>query len=300
MTAKHAEYEVLCALAASGQLTGSELAELYAHSQTCPSCNDRLLEIAQVSAQLFCAHAMSQPRSQMPNDMLDRFIARANNEGIPLTPRAASVGFTRPALTAAFLLALLLLSATFHLGFLAKSPDETMRPNSATISSSIRDKSKAPLEVKSHIASANAQAPRTFRGPKARGRRQSSGPDSATPEQSPFDLTVYSQNLAMFHRPFFVTAKLDHRIQWAPARYATPKFQFPGPSEFAKNEPPRLFAEYEHRTFAPFSPQEKLAPGSPDPQVIRLDFNPNAYRTLLNPDFKKNLPSFQFTPNASE
>jgi hypothetical protein len=104
----------------------------------------------------------------------------------------------------------------------------------------------------------------------------------------------------MFHRPFFVTARLGQNIQWAPARYGTPRFHFAQPLELANDDPPRLLAEYEHRAFAPWSAQDSLAPGPADAQVLRRDFDPSAYRTLLNPDLKKNLPAFQFKPNAPQ
>jgi hypothetical protein len=99
----------------------------------------------------------------------------------------------------------------------------------------------------------------------------------------------------MFH-PIVVNAKLNDNIQWNPAQYGMPRFRFVEPSELIKGDPPRLLAEYEHQAFAPWRHQRIIAPGSAEMQVLRHDFEPNAYSTLLNPDFKKNLPSFQFMP----
>lgn len=59
MTMNHAHFEMLCALAASRQLTSAELAEFHEHSERCSSCRDRLAEMTQLGAWLFCAHAVS-------------------------------------------------------------------------------------------------------------------------------------------------------------------------------------------------------------------------------------------------
>jgi hypothetical protein len=300
MMADHTQFEVLCALAASGQLTSSELAELHAHSQNCSSCSERVLEMTQISAQLFCAHAVNQPSVRMPKEMLERFIARANNEGIPLGPRAATAVFTRPALATAFLLALLLVIATLHFGFLAKSGVDAARSKTATVVSPIDDESKSPAGLASHVAPYRAQAPRISNGPKVIDRPRPSRVASTALEPGQFDLTAYSRKLEILHRPFFAAARPSRNNHWSPAPYGTPKFQFAGPSEFAKNDPPRLFAVYERRTFAPWTPQEMLDSGPPDLRVTRLDFDPMAYANLLNLDFKRNLPTFQFTPMAPQ
>jgi hypothetical protein len=312
MTVNHSHFEVLCALAASGQLTSSELAELHEHAEVCPSCSDRLVEMTQVSAELFCVRILNQPRIRMPNGMVERFIARANSEGVPLNPRAASVGFSGPAVTAAFLLALLLISAILHFASLRRSNDETTRGNAASDSAPINEERQASSAAPRNVTPDETQTSRIPRRQNASGfgpgtllsvsRSSAHGRlsrvDSAGLEQSQFDLTVYSRSLAMFHRPFFVTAKLGQDIQWAPARFGKPRFPFAQHSEFAKDDPPRLLAEYEHRAFAPWGAQDSLAFGPADVQVLRRDFDPNAYRTVLNPDFKRNLPAFQFTSIA--
>ena len=311
MTADHAHFDVMCALAASGQLTNSELAELHEHSEGCSSCCDRLVEMKHVSAELFCAHALSQPGFRMPKDIVERFIARANSEGVPLHLRATGVGLKQLVSTAAFVLALLLVSATLYFGTLWESADETARGNTASVSTSINDKTETSLEAPRNVASDNTRANRAASHQKASGiargyttlvsrasgHRRPSQDDSSGLEESQFDLAVYSRNLAMSHRPFNVATKLDQNIQWAPAQKGLPRFHFSEPLGFAKDEPPRLLAEYEHRTFAPWSSQDSLAFSPPYVQVLRRDFDPNAYRTLLKLDFKKNLPAFQFAPN---
>jgi hypothetical protein len=312
MTVNHSHFEVLCALAASGQLTSSELAELHEHSGGCSFCSDRLDEMTQVSAGLFCARILNRSSIRMPNGMVERFIARAKSEGVPLNPRAASVGFSGPAAPAAFLLALLLISAILHFGSLRRSADETVRDNTASVSTPLSDKREAspaapkniaPDEMRAGRIAGRQKASGNGRGISSSGSRASadaraSRVDSAGLEQGQFDLTAYSRSFAIFYRPFFVTAELGQSIRWAPARYGPPIFQFTQPSEFANDDPPRLLAEYEHRAFAPWSAQGSLSLDPADVQVLRRDFDPNAYRKALNPNFKRNLPAFQFTQNA--
>jgi hypothetical protein len=95
----------------------------------------------------------------------------------------------------------------------------------------------------------------------------------------------------MFHRPFVTTAKLSQNIQLPSSRYGTPRFRFAQPSEFANDDPPWLLAEYERRAFAPWSAHDSRGFGPADVQVLHRDFDPNAYKTVLN-------PAFQFTPNT--
>jgi hypothetical protein len=314
MTVNHAHFEVLCALAASGQLTNTELTELREHSERCSACSSRLVEMTQLSAQLFCAHALNQPGIRMPENMLGRFIARANCEGVPLSPHAASAGASGPGLTAALLLALLLASATLHFRLPTKSGDEMGRGDVASASRSLSDEggawqgapgNAAPDEARASRTPSRQKATHNGRGtslPVARniGQGRLSGIDSTGPGQSQFDLAVYSRNLTMFSRPFLVTTKYDRIIAWSSARYGAPKLDFAQPPEFAKDDPPRLFAEYEDRTFAPWSPQNHFAPAPPDAQTLRRDFDPDAYGTLLSPDLKGRPPAFQFTRESSQ
>jgi len=314
MTPNHPHFEVLCALAASGQLNRAELAELHEHCEGCSSCSGRLVEMTQAGAELFCTYLVNQPGIRMPKGMLERFIARAKSEGVPLKPRTESIGFTGPAWTAAFLLALLLVSTTLHFGFPTGSTEETTQGNTASVPTSIGDKGEGAPGALGNIVPDETRASRNVsrRKTSANGRKiplavsRSSGhgplsrvaPDGL--EQGQFDLTEYSRNLAFSHRPFFGTAQLDQDLQRAPARNGTPRFHLAAPLEFAEEDPLSLLAEYENRTVAPWSPQGSLASGPADAQALRRDFDPIAYRTLLNPDFKKNLPVFQFSPNARQ
>lgn len=248
----------------------------------------------------------------MPKDTLQRFIARANSEGIPLNTRTTGVGFSGLGLTAALLLALLLISATPNFGSYSKTANETGEGDAASIARSLGDnvggspeapKNVRPIEARAGRTASRQKASRNGRGAPFLVSRVSdhgrpSRVYSAGSEQNQLDLRAYSQNLAMVNHPNFVIGKLEQNIQWPPDRYGTPRFHFAEFEEFAKPDQPRLLAEYDHRTFAPWSLQDSFASGHAEAQVHRRDFDPNVYRTLLNAGYTKNPPAFQFTPNA--
>lgn len=305
MTEDHANFEVLCALAASGQLTSTELAELHEHCERCLACRRRLAEMAQLSAQLFCALAQKQPEIRMPENMLERFITRANSEGVALSPRAASVVISGPGLTFALVLALLLVAATLHLGLIAKSPGEAGPADVARVSRSVGEKGSSSLTAPGNAASKETRASRTHSEQNAgRNRRVGSLPvsrvagagrqiqvDSASAEHNQFDMATYVRNFMTSPRPFPAAVELDQIFQWPPPRYRVPKLDIAEPSDFAKDDPPRLFAEYERRT---------VAPAPPDAQNLRRDFDPDAFGALLSSDLKGRPPAFQFTRESSQ
>src|SRR5271168_4243668 len=93
MTSNHNYLEFLCALAAGVELTGTELAELRAHSLECASCRNRILEMTQINACLLLSHAFNHRNGHLPEGMRERFVARAIKEGVPLTsPSAVGLG----------------------------------------------------------------------------------------------------------------------------------------------------------------------------------------------------------------
>lgn len=81
----HEQYEELCALAASGQASQDELADLRSHLESCPSCRSATYDFTQISAQALSQLAARHLRCQIPTGMTQRFVARARSEGIELT-----------------------------------------------------------------------------------------------------------------------------------------------------------------------------------------------------------------------
>jgi hypothetical protein len=81
----HEQYEEICALAASGQASEVELADLRSHLENCPSCRSATYDFTQISAQGLSQLAARHLRCQIPSGMTQRFVARARSEGIELT-----------------------------------------------------------------------------------------------------------------------------------------------------------------------------------------------------------------------
>jgi hypothetical protein len=84
----HEHYEELCALAATGQASESELQDLRSHLETCPSCRSIAYDFTQLSVQALSELAVKRLRSQVPAGMAQRFIARAHSEGIEISDEA--------------------------------------------------------------------------------------------------------------------------------------------------------------------------------------------------------------------
>jgi hypothetical protein len=103
----------------------------------------------------------------------------------------------------------------------------------------------------------------------------------------------------MFSRSFLGMAKPNDTVQWSPAQHVLPKLDFAGPLDLIKDDPPRLLAECEHRTFALWSPQGNFGSGVLDAQGLRRDFDQDTFRTLLNHDFRENIPALQFTQKTT-
>lgn len=80
----HEHYEELCALAASGQTSEADLADLNAHLEGCSSCRSLADDFTQLSAQGLSMLAAKNSQCQIPSGMTQRFVARARSEGIEI------------------------------------------------------------------------------------------------------------------------------------------------------------------------------------------------------------------------
>jgi len=81
----HEHFEELCALAASGQASQPDLADLKAHLETCPSCRSFTDDVMQLSAQSLSMLAAKRSQCEIPSGMTQRFVARARTEGIAMS-----------------------------------------------------------------------------------------------------------------------------------------------------------------------------------------------------------------------
>jgi hypothetical protein len=116
MTVDHGDFEVGCALAASGLLTRTELAELSDHAAHCVFCHDRLVEFRRAGMQLLLVPGLKNSSERLPKGMRQRFVARAIREGIPLRSPSQGVRFSALGSVTILLVALLLVVATLNNG----------------------------------------------------------------------------------------------------------------------------------------------------------------------------------------
>ena len=116
MTVDHGDFEVGCALAASGLLTRTEVAELSEHAAHCVLCHDRLVEFRRAGIQLFLVQGLKDSGERLPKGIRQRFVARAISEGIPLRSPSRGVRFSALGSVTVLLVALLLTVATLNNG----------------------------------------------------------------------------------------------------------------------------------------------------------------------------------------
>jgi hypothetical protein len=84
----HELYEVLCTLAATGQLAASEKADFDEHCLNCRACRDQFQDLISIGVRLQVDEAIHATSVSMPAGSLERFRTRAIREGI--APRSAA------------------------------------------------------------------------------------------------------------------------------------------------------------------------------------------------------------------
>jgi hypothetical protein len=81
---QHEKFELLCTLAAIGQIRDADLWELKRHIDECIDCQRRIYDFAQISAQALPLLGDEYGKPRSPHAMTTRFVERAQAEGIPL------------------------------------------------------------------------------------------------------------------------------------------------------------------------------------------------------------------------
>ena len=181
MKDNHIHFETLCALAASDQLTERELAELRDHCDLCALCNAQLAGMRQVSERLFLMYALAEPGQRTPAGMRERFIARANREGIQLDSRPDQFSVLyRPALFAVTLLIMVVAITSSWRGLVpgktAMIPSSLVSTSTAVAGKEVSSSQREPVLLPLHKAAATA----TYR------RRNRESLVATRPSRTPF------------------------------------------------------------------------------------------------------------------
>lgn len=148
----HKFYEMQSALAAIGQLTDTELADLEHHATSCASCHECIADMAEMSRELFLMQARRMKSRGTPAGMQERFIERAASTGISVN-RSTSTPFD-PRFVHVAVIAVVLAVATSLSWKVFSVPDAERKavPDSSTAGSQ-----PAPTsEVASHVAGERA------------------------------------------------------------------------------------------------------------------------------------------------
>lgn len=280
MTTNHGDFEILCALAACGQLTKMEHAELREHADHCVSCHTRLVEMRQVGIQLLLARAFKTRSKQLPKGMQERFAARAISEGIPLSSRPTGVGFSALGLVTVLLVALLLVTATLTDRALPRSVAETGVAGSSH-GSELRNQDSSP-DLPNPVLPVRVRPVLPFR----RVHRHPSAIFPAEPaslQSRRFTFTLYSRNSGMRADPLSTTIRLPEVVPSFTSPLRAPKLTFDKASEVIGHDAPHLLAECEHSALGPLSFQAHSAA-----QGFHGSFDLEAYRTGLKADFDVN------------
>jgi hypothetical protein len=102
----HEQYEVLCALAAAGQLTAEERVSFNEHILRCRTCRDKLRDLTSIALRLQIEAATRPTAASMPAGSMERFRARIIREGLvtPSEPTRRPASFALTSLAMFFVI----------------------------------------------------------------------------------------------------------------------------------------------------------------------------------------------------
>jgi len=276
MSTSHDDFEVLCAVEASGHLTKAEHAELSEHLRNCISCQNRLFGMRQLAIPLLLAQQLKTPGKPLRKGMQERFAQRAIREGVPLRPRSQGVGFRALGMVTLVLAVLSLVTATLQDDPLRKSDVDPGVADAAHVHN--------PSASPDSIPVLPARVRRFHRDHRTSSVFRITTPGSPTSELAAlpghsFTFTPYARNSGRRSYPLSTTIRLPEVVPSLTYSYRVPGLTLDTTSEVFRHNAPHLLAESQHGAFAPIHFQSNLAA-----QSLDLD----AYRTMLKANFKTN------------
>jgi hypothetical protein len=286
MTTNHVYFEVMCALAASGQLTKTEHVELREHSEHCVLCRDRLVEMRRLGFQLFLARAFKTPSKRLPKGMQERFAARAIGQGIPLSSRSAGNGFHALGMVTVLLLVLLLVAATLQDGPFTRPAVATgVALDKEKISSQSIPNHTRPGEVRaSRVLDRQSQFPASPVSRATEPRRVYPA-DPTARQVRQFTFTLYSRNAAVRDASFSTTISLPEVVPLS----ASPDFA----AEIVRRNAPHFLAASEHGALGPSDFRSNIAFVPPGTRSFQGSLDLDAYGKPWQVDFKAHVAAFQ-------
>jgi hypothetical protein len=302
MTANHKYFDFLCALAASDQLTGPELAELREHSLQCVSCRNRILEMNKVNAHLLLAHAFSRRNGGAAKGMRERFIARAIKDGVPLNAPLTG-GFGTLGMASALFVILLVTAAAVKRGPFSRPAVDASRSDASRLSTAVHvtkgtsSASTVGLVERSTDVRRDAtpsgvlmQAFDRPTNPRMRKPRRALPAHLKTIQDRDFPARWFSPRYAL------VTMTPGY-AGLSSSRYTPPKPRFAAPPALISNSTLQLLADSEHSALDLITLRSGVIFSSPAVQGSRYVLDVDPSRVPLAFEFRGTPPKFQFVEN---
>lgn len=296
MTSNHNYFERLCALAASDEITGPELAELRGHSLECASCRNRILEMTQINACLLLSHARNRRNGHLPEGMQERFVARAIKEGIPLnSPSTAGVG--NLGLASALFIILLVTAAAIRTGPFSKPVVDAGRFDAAQYTKSVRATNPTPPESTMNLLPRRRDRSRArSRSVQVQWRLDPSRALQVHPgtfQNHYFPATLSSPHYLLAAMP----PDVGRLSSWP---YMPSRFRLEAPPTLVGDSALRLLAASEHGTVNPMIIPSEFTFATPIAAGFHPALDMDPYRTHPNFEFRDAPLKFHFVENVTQ
>jgi hypothetical protein len=296
MTSNHNYFEFLCALAACDELTGPELVELREHSLDCVPCRNRIQEMTKISACLLLSHAFNHRNGRLPQGMRKRFIARAIEEGVPLTSPSA-VGLGNLGVASALFIILLVTAAAIRTGPFSSPVVDVGHFDVAQYTESVRATNRTPSDLTMNLL------PRRRDRSRARSRsiqvQWRLDPSRALQVHS---ITFQNRYFpAALSSPHYLLAAMPSDVgrlsSWP---YMPSRFRLEVPPTLVRDSALRLLADSEHGTANPMIIPSEFTFATPAAPGFHPAIDMDPYRTHPNFEFRDAPLKFHFVENVTQ
>jgi hypothetical protein len=286
MIRDHKFFEMQSALAATGQLSDTELTELEKHADDCASCRECMADMAEMSREFFLTQARRVSSKEMPAAIQERFLERAANAGIPVSCPASTILDLRFARVAIIMVVLsIFVSLSWKVFYVSHLERAAIQNSSAPGIPNGQALEEASEVARGHaVRNMSASRSQFSRRPRARHRTVSisSTPDISEDRQSYLDLRN-----PLFIRQGSTASFSDRRTFWSERMaesYLIGEMYTPTSSSFTKAGVASFFGRKEN--------------GKPEEQSFHYDLRLASLSFLESPqgaDLEPRITSLKFS-----
>jgi hypothetical protein len=296
MTVNHNHFELLCALAASDQLTEPELVELNEHSRECVSCKNRMQEMGKINACLVLAHAFNHRNERLPKGMRERFLARAIQEGVPLNS-PSTVGLGTLGLASTLFIFLLVTAAAIRTGPFSRAVVDTSHLDAAHLANPVQVTIPAPPRSTVSLLARR----RDRRGARSRSVRLQWRPDPSGALPGHLETSQNRDFPAPLSSPHFMLAAVPSeagRLSSWP--YMPSRFRLAVPPALTRESALRLLADSGHGAANPMTLPWQFTFATPGSPGFHPALDMDLYSTHPNLEFRDAPLKFHFVENVTQ